>query len=140
MASTTTAKPAKPEVDREALIAAGIKSKDIEVVAENNTVKVTVEGQDKPVEESYRRLRAATLKGAMLLSGNDEEEHLAHVNYSYDLGARASVRQSVLARFEDPEKALGRVVKSLMGLGLDEQAARAQALAIRKAQADKAAK
>ena len=125
----------KPEVDREAVITAAIKSKDVEVVTENNTVKVSLEGQDKPVEEMYRRLKAVTLKGALALSGQDEAELLGHVNYSFDLGARASVRQSVLNRYEDPEKALGRAIKGLMALGLDEASARTQAQAIRAKQA-----
>ena len=68
--------------------------------------------------------------------GNGVIELLRSATYAYDLGVRASIRQSLVTAAAGPEKSIDRAVKDLMaarsaaGRPISEETARAKVMAL----------
>lgn len=114
------------------------------IVATVDQVKVEQKGKDEPATREYVRLTAATIEGALALTGGrmvkvtegDDKGNgvLDYFNYGYDLGIRSNERNKLLASLEGPEKAIERGVKGLVAAGIPEAAARNIVIEQRKLQ------
>lgn len=114
------------------------------IVATLDKVQVEVKGKDEPAKREYVRLTAASIEGALALTGGrmnkvaegDEKGNgvLDYFNYGYDLGIRSNERNKLLASLEGPEKAIERGVKGLIAAGIPEATARTIVIEQRKAQ------
>lgn len=68
--------------------------------------------------------------------GNGVVELLKHVTYAYDLGQRATIRQTLVTAIAGPDKAIDKAIKDFMaaraasGKPITEEAARVKVLAM----------
>tara|TARA_R110000824_G_scaffold71760_4_gene183627 strand:- start:2594 stop:3112 length:519 start_codon:yes stop_codon:yes gene_type:complete len=120
-----------------------------DIVAQWSKVKATVQknGQGVAIFQDYIKLQANVVKdgdgkvisgavnGAMALADGNNGVVVTHFNYGLDLGRRSDVRNRIMSAHEDPMKAIAKAAKDLAGvLGISEDAALQQVIAMKKAQ------
>jgi hypothetical protein len=106
---------------------------------ENDTVRVpsSASPTKQELSQSYDRLTATDVRGALIMAGADPEKLLRLFNTQFDVKAREPIRRRLVIKAKKPQKAFQKAARELVIAGLAKHETEATQM-LERMQQDKA--